>query len=296
MIGIYRITNKINGKSYIGKSKNLTRRIRDHWNRSANEKSNEYNSLIHRAIRKYGNDSFVVEIICECSEEELNSKEQYYIALYNTMVPYGYNVLAGGEGGFSTSYLFDKEDIEHIIEELKNTDKFYTEIAQEWDCSTELIKAIAYGTEYHMENVQYPVRTPEQMDRIRSKTGSFTSSNNPASKLNVEIIKDIVSDLLNTTLTTKEIAKKYNISVDQIQRINRGAIWKEVQRPIPCRDRKKELEQRVLLVADLLQNTKLSYSEILIESGYKDRHSIAKINTHSIYTELLKDYPNPIRQ
>lgn len=96
-----------------------------------NEKSTEYNSLIHRAIRKYGIDNFVVETICECSEEELNSKEQYYISLYNTMVPYGYNVLAGGEGGFSTSYLFDKEDILHIIEELKTTDKFYTEIAQE---------------------------------------------------------------------------------------------------------------------------------------------------------------------
>ena len=49
------------------------------------------------------------------------------------------------------------------------------------------------------------------------------------------------------------------------------------------------------MVANLLLNTKMSQPEILKETGYKDRHTIQRINNHLIYTELLKDYPNPIR-
>lgn len=50
------------------------------------------------------------------------------------------------------------------------------------------------------------------------------------------------------------------------------------------------------MVANLLLNTNMSQSEILQCSGYKDRHTITRINQHKIYKDLLIDYPNPIRQ
>lgn len=54
--------------------------------------------LLNRAYKKYGEDYFIRGIIEECSLEELNNKETYYINYYNTKFPHGYNLTDGGEG------------------------------------------------------------------------------------------------------------------------------------------------------------------------------------------------------
>lgn len=93
--GIYKITNKINGKSYIGQSIN----IKNRWQVHASTKD-DY--PIHRAIQKYGKKNFEWEILEECAPECLDERERYYIALYNTCLSkggYGYNITNGGEGG-----------------------------------------------------------------------------------------------------------------------------------------------------------------------------------------------------
>ncbi len=69
-----------------------------------------------------------------------------------------------------------------------------------------------------------------------------------------------------------------------------------MERPVPCRDIKKENERKALLVADLLLKTDLTQKEILEETGYKDRHTISRINKHEIYQDLLSEYPIPIRK
>lgn len=119
---------------------------------------------------------------------------------------------------------------------------------------------------------------------------------NPNAKLSIPIVENIIYDLLNTDIAINQLSVKYNISKDQISRINNGKIWLQVERPVPCRDVKKINEQRALMVANLLKNTNLNQQEILKETGYKDRHTVARINNHQIYQELLKDYPNPIRK
>ena len=86
MIGIYKFTNLINGKIYVGQSRNIERRYKDHLNRAKNNfaSNNEYNTLIHKAIRKYGVENFSFEILEECSIKELNNKEEYWINYYNS--------------------------------------------------------------------------------------------------------------------------------------------------------------------------------------------------------------------
>lgn len=69
MIGVYKFTNKINGKAYIGQSVDIFQRVKDHEHRAfINYPSNrEYNKSFYRALRKYGMENFDFEIleICE---------------------------------------------------------------------------------------------------------------------------------------------------------------------------------------------------------------------------------------
>lgn len=102
MIGIYKITNKINNKSYIGQTHDIEKRFQDHRVRPFNSKSKDYNSVFYQAIRKYGIDNFSFEILEECATEELDEKEIYWINFYNTYIGWensnGYNMTIGGYG------------------------------------------------------------------------------------------------------------------------------------------------------------------------------------------------------
>lgn len=90
---IYKITNKINGKIYVGKRFVSEERF---------FKSNYHGggSLIKQAIKKYGMDKFTREIIdCSDNNDILNEKEKYWIKENNCKVPFGYNLSDGGDGG-----------------------------------------------------------------------------------------------------------------------------------------------------------------------------------------------------
>lgn len=77
MIGIYKITNILNGKCYIGKSKNIERRWMEHKTPKARG-----NDRFHKDMQRYGVKNFKFEVLEECSENELNQKELGYIKKY----------------------------------------------------------------------------------------------------------------------------------------------------------------------------------------------------------------------
>ena len=94
---IYKVTNKINGKCYIGQTiLTINKRKSGHIYKSLKKSDNCY---FHKAIRKYGKDNFLWEIICECkTKKELNEKEIYYIKQQKSYVKEnGYNLTHGGE-------------------------------------------------------------------------------------------------------------------------------------------------------------------------------------------------------
>lgn len=153
--GIYIYTNKINDKRYVGQSKNIQRRISDHYNRAFNENSNEYNSIFHKAIRKYGLNNFSVEII-ECNIEDLNKKETDLIEKYNSTFPNGYNIQLGGKYTSTPQKLSFKE-IEEITKLLKNTELGNIEIANKYNVSENTISGINTGY-YWKRRLDYPIR------------------------------------------------------------------------------------------------------------------------------------------
>ena len=90
--GIYKITNSINNKCYVGQSIDIERRWRDH---KKNYLSSNY--PLYLAFKKYGLDNFTFEILEECNECELDQKEIYWIDYYHGYSQ-GYNQTTGGQG------------------------------------------------------------------------------------------------------------------------------------------------------------------------------------------------------
>jgi group I intron endonuclease len=96
---IYRITNLVNNKLYIGKTERfLKERWKEHLISSQNP--NNINHL-YLSMRLYGVDKFIIEIIDTANDKnELNVKEKYWIKFYDSQnEKKGYNVLEGGNGG-----------------------------------------------------------------------------------------------------------------------------------------------------------------------------------------------------
>jgi hypothetical protein len=87
---IYKITNTLNQKIYVGKSKNPKVRWRQHKSHSKKR-----NTKLYYAMRKYGVENFTFEILEECLESQVNERETYYVSL---LEPY-YNMTNGGDGG-----------------------------------------------------------------------------------------------------------------------------------------------------------------------------------------------------
>lgn len=111
MYKVYKITNKVNSKYYIGMTKqSINKRFSQH-KQSAKSGLSTY---LYNAIRKHGIENFEIELICECSsKEECCNLEIKYISENKN----GYNLAKGGEGGFVV------QDIDAWKEKLKESRK-----------------------------------------------------------------------------------------------------------------------------------------------------------------------------
>ena len=92
-MGIYKITNTKTDECYIGQSVDVYKRWSEHCKCGLGIDTPPGNKL-YKAIQDYGLENFTFELITECSKEELDSKEKYFIELYQAK-EYGYNGTAG---------------------------------------------------------------------------------------------------------------------------------------------------------------------------------------------------------
>ena len=87
---IYKITNKINGKIYIGQTiQNVKERFYQHC-------AEKCEIAIHKAIKKYGKQNFTLEVVEIVNKNYLNEREIYWIQKYNSY-DNGYNSTKGGQ-------------------------------------------------------------------------------------------------------------------------------------------------------------------------------------------------------
>jgi group I intron endonuclease len=165
---VYKITNTVNGKCYIGATEKT---LEERWNGHVkSSRLNKRNRLISHAIRKYGTDAFIIEILEEHPDRKhvFDVLEPKYILEHNTFGDNGYNMTFGGEG-FGVRHTHSDETKEKLrLSGLKRT---HTPETRE-----KLRNAALNRTPEHKEKIRQSLIgkecTPETREKIRrSKIG-----------------------------------------------------------------------------------------------------------------------------
>lgn len=184
---IYKITNTINGKAYIGETKQDD--VQKRWN--AHKKSINYNNgcpLLMKAFKKYGIDKFKFEVLIICFDEARFELEIYYIKKYNTFGENGYNVTKGGEPG---AFFAGQKHTPENVQKIKDRIKEYYKLEENRKKLSETLKARYKSDPSYREkisnaqkervrlnqhNLQYK-RTDEQKEKIRQTVLAYYASN-----------------------------------------------------------------------------------------------------------------------
>lgn len=165
MAYIYVITNKINGKQYVGQTTySIEKRFKEHKKQQNAPTRKKF--PLYSAFRKYGFENFIVSKLEECSEDELDDREKFWINKLDTYY-HGYNATFGGGG-------VHKYDKQKIIDTLYKT-KSVKETSKIVGCSIATIGDIISSNELDIDfpNKSKPV---SQFDKTTGeKLNSFAS-------------------------------------------------------------------------------------------------------------------------
>jgi group I intron endonuclease len=222
---IYKITNRISKKCYIGETKKNNPYSR--WNEHKRKiEQNIGCPALQDAVKKYGIDNFTFEILIICFDEDRYKFEIEYIKKYNSMSPNGYNLTKGGEGGG----FYGKKHSQETIERIRNTSK------QKYIDNPELKQQLSQRQKIIMNS-----------DEVRNKIKeSYKNSNifknlkkdkgqSGFAKIKVNQY-DLHNNFINTYKSIAEAAKLNNIDKRSISKnINgkiktgSGFIWKKVE-------------------------------------------------------------------
>lgn len=199
MAFIYKITNKTNGKSYIGKTEStVDKRFKEH---SSEYKKDCHNHRpLYRAMNKYGLENFTVETLEETTEA--SEREIYWIEFYGTYSN-GYNATKGGDG---KSYV----DEELIVYHLKNTTLNCAEVSRITTYSHKTCLSVArkFGL--------YKCSIKKGVNHCKTKTSE---------KDVLEVLRLYVPKKFGK----RKIAKLLNLEVHIVDDIVRKRAWKHME-------------------------------------------------------------------
>lgn len=188
---IYKITNKINNKIYIGQT---IQNLKDRWYRHCGNtgSSAELGMVIKKAIHKYGKDNFIIEELERCNQSLLNEREIYWISYYDSY-NHGYNSTLGGQNGAKLPKLLNEAN--NIIN-LYNQGFSLSKISRKYNVDHATIKHILLINNIKLRSTKtYKL---SQIDRI-----------------------NLMEDF-NNGMSRKEIMSKYHISKSYLSQMING--------------------------------------------------------------------------
>lgn len=243
VIGIYKITNKLNNKCYIGQSKDIYVRIKKHLSKTYEVNSAQYSFQIYQALRKYGIGNFKVEVLEECDADVLNEREIYWIQYYDSFKN-GYNATLGGDymppsmsseeikakriasfinndhsGEKHPRAKLSNEEVVHIRQRYIDGESV-TDIYKDYDAlypKIEQFRRIIFGRSYtKVGNI------PQKSD-IR-----YTNKNRTNGKIPKEIIIGIRTDYASGNYSLHQLEAKYGINFAYIHQIIKRRVYRNI--------------------------------------------------------------------
>jgi hypothetical protein len=238
--GIYKITNIINGKFYIGSSIDISRRLNAHKSMLIN--NTHRNPILQRAWNKYGSDKFTFEIVEECTSDQkiCFEREQYYLDLLKPYLEVGYNIEKTASGGDTFTLNPNKEAIREKMRILNAGDKNGMFGRTHKDSTKFEMKNKAKGRfslEWFIERNGEEIGTQKYQERrkmlaarkinykydnglkgksrvVESTRGNSVSRGRNALKGRKE---EFLVDISNQEISSKQIADKYGISLAAVK-------------------------------------------------------------------------------
>lgn len=201
---IYKITNTINNKCYIGQTVNYEKRFRTHKSQLRN--NNHENPHLQNSWNIYGEENFIFEVIDY--GENYNELEKKYIRYFKSNNrEFGFNITSGGDlppahkgekHNMAKLTLTDVHEIKHL---LKNkTPK--KDIIDRFHLNASTINRINNGDLWREEGETYPIADYKNLSK--------------------QTILEIVDKLQNTNLKQREIAELYDVTRSEVTNINNG--------------------------------------------------------------------------
>ena len=280
---IYIIKNDINTKVYIGQALDSKNRFQSHC------KKNNDNSLIDKAIQKYGKEHFWFEIL-ESQIENYNEREKYWIKYYNSLKPFGYNILTGGDeppryiGDEHPNVKISDENVKLLKIDLAQTTIPLSQLAEKYNISKKQVMRINQGISRASLNEKYPIRQNPNIN----------------GKLSEEDVENIIDLLKFTYRFNGDIAREYGVEVHTISRINNGTIHHRNNINYPVRNWKSSgvilfTYEQVTEIINALSNTKESINSIAKRYNV-DRRAIEGINRGTSKKYYREGLSYPLRK
>lgn len=220
MIGIYKITNKLNNHCYIGQSIDIKTR----WKRHKNYPLDKSNYPLYLAFKKYGIDNFSFEVVEECFADELDEKEIFYIKYFNSYKD-GYNQTEGGSGSRGGVIKISLNELYEIYDLLLNSTLTQKEISFLYKVGEDTISEINQGKTRQLEGYTFPLRNNQKDKNYCIDCGKEISSKSircaECNSKNQRITKrpsreELKQEIRNFSFL--EIGRKYNVSDNSIRK------------------------------------------------------------------------------
>lgn len=240
MFYLYKITNLLDGKVYIGQSNKENERWRRHKYFGRNpEKTGQH---IHRAMAKYGSENFIYEVIARSlTDQDANETEKQLIDQYDSRNPdVGYNVAPGGDVPWNRGLPKELNPLTGIprSEEVKKRISKATIGKIMPPCSDERKEKMSKkykGRTLPKEWVEKiaasnrgQIRSEESRLKIsQSHIGVQSGEKHPGAKLNWETVRKIRQEHAGGIATPRQLSEKYGVGTTNIYDILNHKIWKE---------------------------------------------------------------------
>lgn len=216
MAYIYKITNQINGKAYIGKTLlTIEQRWKQHISDSFKKRCEK--RPLYDAINKYGVENFTIEIIENCSPECINDRERYWIEHFKTF-KYGYNATKGGDG---KAYI-DYQLVISVYNETQNINR----TAEIVGCSTDSIHTILINN-----NINIKSSTEVMKDLYGKNCGMFSKTTGELLKTFISLREAgnyLIENGITTSFDLKGVAARIGQVCNNKRKTAYGYIWKYI--------------------------------------------------------------------